>query len=38
MKTIGGLIARVLDAKGDDATVGAVREKVLALCRSFPIY
>ncbi|HEU5162858.1 MAG TPA: serine hydroxymethyltransferase, partial [Thermoanaerobaculia bacterium] len=38
MKTIGGLISRVLDAKGDDATVKSVRDEVLELCRSFPIY
>jgi glycine hydroxymethyltransferase len=38
MKTIGGLITRVLDAKGEEAVVDDVRRKVLDLCRSFPIY
>ena len=38
MKTIGALISRVLDAKGDEATVKSVRDEVLDLCRSFPIY
>ncbi|HEY0590805.1 MAG TPA: serine hydroxymethyltransferase [Thermoanaerobaculia bacterium] len=38
MKTIGDLIARVLDAKGDEAVVAEVRQKVMDLCRRFPIY
>lgn len=38
MKTIGELISRVLDAKGDEAAVAGVKQQVLELCRSFPIY
>jgi glycine hydroxymethyltransferase len=38
MKTIAGLIGRVLDSKGDEKVVAEVRESVLQLCRSFPVY
>ncbi len=38
MKAIGGLITRVLDAHGEEAVVAEVRQKVLDLCRQFPIY
>jgi len=38
MKTIGNLIARVLDAKGDEGVIAAVRGEVKALCDRFPIY
>ncbi|HUP65688.1 MAG TPA: serine hydroxymethyltransferase [Thermoanaerobaculia bacterium] len=38
MKVIGGLITRVLDAKGDEGVIDAVRGEVLDLCRTFPIY
>ena len=38
MKVIGGLITRVLDAKGDEGVIDEVRGEVLDLCRSFPIY
>jgi glycine hydroxymethyltransferase len=38
MKTIGGLIAEVLDAKGDPAVVQRVRGAVSRMCREFPIY
>jgi glycine hydroxymethyltransferase len=38
MKTIAGLIAEVLDAKGSPEVVQSVRERVLGLCREFPIY
>lgn len=31
-------IAEVLDAPGDDAVLAAVREKVTAQCRKFPVY
>ncbi|HVR42587.1 MAG TPA: serine hydroxymethyltransferase [Thermoanaerobaculia bacterium] len=38
MRVIGGLISRVLDARGDAGVVSEVRAKVLELCRGFPIY
>jgi glycine hydroxymethyltransferase len=38
MKTIARLIARVLDAKGDDAVVTEVKREVKELCDRFPIY
>ena len=38
IEQLGHLIADVLDAPGDDKAIGAVREKVLALCRRFPVY
>ena len=38
MKTIAGLIAAVINAKGDDAVVEDARETVGSLCESFPLY
>jgi len=38
MKTIATLIARVLDSKGDQDVIAAVRNDVKALCDRFPIY
>ncbi|HEX2121853.1 MAG TPA: serine hydroxymethyltransferase, partial [Thermoanaerobaculia bacterium] len=38
MKTIASLIARVLDSKGDEGVVAAVKKDVKALCDRFPIY
>ena len=38
IEQLGHLIADVLDAPADDKVIGAVREKVLALCRRFPVY
>ncbi|MEO8218946.1 MAG: serine hydroxymethyltransferase, partial [Acidobacteriota bacterium] len=38
MKKIGGLIARVLDARGEASTIESVRTEVRALCREFPVY
>ncbi len=38
MKTIAGLIAHVLEAKGDAATTEAVKKDVKELCDRFPIY
>jgi len=38
IEQLGHLIADVLDAPADDKAIGAVREKVLALCRRFPVY
>ncbi|MDZ3822442.1 MAG: serine hydroxymethyltransferase [Pseudoxanthomonas sp.] len=35
---LAGWIADVLDAPGDDAVIAAVREKVSAQCRAFPVY
>ncbi|HET8692361.1 MAG TPA: serine hydroxymethyltransferase [Steroidobacteraceae bacterium] len=37
-RQVGGLIADVLDAIGDEAAKRRVREAVLALCRRFPVY
>ncbi|HUP58833.1 MAG TPA: serine hydroxymethyltransferase [Thermoanaerobaculia bacterium] len=38
MKTIAELIARVLDSKGDEGVIAAVKKDVKALCDRFPIY
>lgn len=38
MKTIAGLIARVLDSKGDENVVRQVKAEVKQLCDRFPIY
>jgi len=38
MKKIAGLIARVLDSKGDDAVTTQVKRGVKELCDRFPIY
>ncbi len=38
IEQLGHLIADVLDAPADDKVIGAIREKVLALCRRFPVY
>jgi glycine hydroxymethyltransferase len=38
MRTIGALIAEVLDSKGDAAVIESVRGRVLDLCHRFPIY
>ena len=38
MKTIGNLIARVLDSKGDPGVTAQVRREVKELCDRFPIY
>jgi glycine hydroxymethyltransferase len=38
MATVAGLIARVLDAKGDPGVIEAVRGDVRELCSRFPIY
>ncbi len=37
MRTIAGLIDRVLKAEGEAKAVEAVRAEVLAMCRSFPL-
>ncbi|HEX6642054.1 MAG TPA: serine hydroxymethyltransferase [Thermoanaerobaculia bacterium] len=38
MKTIAGLIARVLDSKGDAEVIAGVKRDVKELCDRFPIY
>ncbi len=38
MKTIAGLIARVLDSKGDAGVIAQVKSEVKSLCDRFPIY
>ncbi len=38
MPSVGGLIARALDAADDEAGLAAVRGEVEALCRRFPLY
>jgi glycine hydroxymethyltransferase len=37
-KQVAGFIADVLESKGDEARIGAVAQKVHALCREFPVY
>ncbi|HKB81527.1 MAG TPA: serine hydroxymethyltransferase, partial [Thermoanaerobaculia bacterium] len=38
MKTLAHLIGRVLDSKGDETVIAAVRKDVKELCDRFPIY
>jgi len=38
MRTIGGLVARVLENPGDVDTLDAIKQDVEALCRNFPLY
>jgi glycine hydroxymethyltransferase len=38
MKTIAGLIARVLDARGEAAAIADAKQGVRELCERFPIY
>ena len=38
MNTIAGLIARVLDARGDAGVIAQVKKDVKELCDRFPIY
>ena len=38
VEQVADLIADVLDAGGSEAAVAAVRAKVTALCRRFPVY
>ena len=37
-RQVAAWIADVLDATGDEAAVGRVREQVLAICQRFPVY
>jgi glycine hydroxymethyltransferase len=38
MRTVAGLIGRVLDAPGDERVLAAVHGEVKELCRQFPMY
>jgi glycine hydroxymethyltransferase len=38
MELIGGLMARILDAIGDESVAQAVRKETAALCDRFPLY
>ncbi|HVT43116.1 MAG TPA: serine hydroxymethyltransferase [Thermoanaerobaculia bacterium] len=38
MSRIGGMIAEVLDSKGDAGVIARVRGEVLSLCERFPVY
>ena len=38
MKTIAGMIERVLRGAGDRDTIQSVRGEVLSLCEQFPLY
>jgi len=38
MRMVAGLIAEVLDSKGDAAVIENVKNRVKEICRSFPIY
>ncbi len=37
-RTLAGWMCDVIDARGDEAAIAAVREQVQALCRRFPVY
>ena len=38
VRELAGWIADILDAKGDEAVINAVTEKVAAVCAKFPVY
>ena len=38
MSLIAGLIARVVEAIGDDSVIASVREEAVALCKIFPLF
>ena len=38
IRELAGWIADILDDPNDDKTIAAVRDKVLAMCRKFPVY
>jgi len=38
VRDLAGWIADILDAKGDEAVIKAVKEKVAAVCAKFPVY
>jgi glycine hydroxymethyltransferase len=37
-RTLAGWMCDVIDARGEAATVAAVKAQVLALCQRFPVY
>lgn len=38
VRALAGWIADILDSKGDEAVIAAVKEKVAVLCAKFPVY
>ena len=38
VRELAGWIADILDAKGDEGVINAVKEKVAAVCAKFPVY
>jgi glycine hydroxymethyltransferase len=38
VRELAGWIADILDSKGDEAVIAAVKEKVAAVCAKFPVY
>lgn len=38
VRELAGWIADILDAKGDETVIAAVKEKVAAVCAKFPVY
>ena len=38
VRELAGWIADILDAKGDEAVIAAVKEKVATVCAKFPVY
>ena len=38
VRELAGWIADILDSKGDEAVIAAVKEKVSAVCAKFPVY
>ncbi|WP_313660254.1 serine hydroxymethyltransferase [Acinetobacter variabilis] len=38
VRELAGWIADILDAKGDEAVIATVKEKVTAVCAKFPVY
>jgi glycine hydroxymethyltransferase len=38
VRELAGWIADILDAKGDEAVIATVKEKVAAVCAKFPVY
>ncbi|MCO8095693.1 serine hydroxymethyltransferase [Acinetobacter lwoffii] len=38
VRELAGWIADILDAKGDEAVINAVKEEVAAVCAKFPVY
>ncbi len=38
VRDLAGWIADILDAKGDETVIAAVKEKVAAVCAKFPVY